>query len=307
MLRFQLKRLLKWLVCSPVANWLIRLLRSPLKALLSEANVIRIPVVGEITASVPGGSSFVMINDGDDRIATRIYWLGLESYEDYSLSIFRSLAQRSRTLLDIGANSGVFALTAVASNPDATVFAFEPVPAIYACLKRNAERNDPSRLKVFHLALSDTDGELPLYVPRGFQTFPLTSSVAAGFRDDCDIIAVPSARLSTFASAQGMGGIDLIKLDTESTEHLVIRGGLTVIERDLPIMICEVQPGESGTLLHRLLDPLGYKYFWITGKGLIPEEQIVGDPTLVDSNYLFVPEPRVTEILGICWSVFPVK
>ncbi len=294
--KYRIKRLLKWLVCLLPVNRIIRLLKQPLRTILSDANVARIPIVGAIDIRTRAAGHFVMVNDGDDRIASAVYWLGLDRYESETLSLFCKLAQRSRIVLDIGANSGVFALTAMASNPDADVYAFEPVPSIYNCLRRNAERNDSRRLRTYNLAVTDVNGEMPMYIPRDFQTFPLTSSLAPQFRDNCDTITVTCITLDTFAAEHSLGKIDLIKADTESTEHLVFAGGINTIKSSTPLIICEVNPEANSARLHQLLDPLGYKYFWITDHGLIPKDHIIADPTLKNSNYLFVPENRLPEI-----------
>jgi FkbM family methyltransferase len=290
------KSLLKKFVCLSVVNWVIRLLRLPLRATLSCSNVVRIPIVGEVTAGNSADGQFVIVSDGDDRIAAEIFWLGLDSYETATLSLFRKLALVSNVIFDIGANTGIFALTAATANPSAAVYAFEPVPAIFASLDRNAKRNDQGRLRTFPLAVCDRDGELSMFVPRGFQTFPLTSSIVSGFRDDCDTITVSAARLDTFITRLGIGGIDLLKIDTEATEHLVIQGGLESIASSHPLIVCEVLPEGNEPKLQALLDPLGYKYYWITGNGLIEKERIAGDPTLVNSNYLFVPDARMSNV-----------
>jgi hypothetical protein len=45
---------------------------------------------------------------------------------------------------------------------------------------------------------------------------------------------------------------------------------------------------------------MGYAYFLITADGLVPQENIVSDPTGKYANYLFVPEDRIaTLLLGV--------
>ena len=301
LIKYQLKSFLKRFLCLRTVNRMIRLLSGPIRGVMSKANYIRLPIVGEITAMMPGGGQFIMVNDGDDRLATEIFWVGLESYESQTLSLFVRLALRSRTVLDVGANTGIFALAAISSNTEVMAYAFEPVPSIYAHLERNAARNAPARMKTFKLALSDFDREVPLYVPYGGQTLPTTASFVERFReeDKCNSVMVDVARLDSFAATHHLKGIDLIKIDTEATEHLVIKGGSSTIAQSKPLIFCEVLPRGHEGQLHQLLDPLGYKYFWITDRGLIAKDQIVGDPTLANANYLFVPEGRVTDILNL--------
>ena len=103
-------------------------------------------------------------------------------------------------------------------------------------------------------------------------------------------------KLDTFVRDCSIEKIDLMKLDTESTEHLVIEGGYQAIKRSRPLVVCEVQPTSNQSKIHQLLDPLEYRYFWITDQGLIRKDLIVGDPRFLDSNYLFIPQERTAEL-----------
>lgn len=59
------------------------------------------------------------------------------------------------TVFDVGANIGVFALWAYQlCRQNVNVYAFEPIPAIFEILQRNAQRFDPERLKVFPYGLA---------------------------------------------------------------------------------------------------------------------------------------------------------
>jgi len=60
------------------------------------------------------------------------------------------------TVFDVGANIGLFTLRAYElCNKNVNVYAFEPIPAIFEVLHRNAQRFDPEKLKVFPYGLSD--------------------------------------------------------------------------------------------------------------------------------------------------------
>ena len=54
------------------------------------------------------------------------------------------------TVLDVGANIGLFTLWSYQQcHKNVTVYAFEPIPAIFDVLSRNAQRFDPEKLRVF--------------------------------------------------------------------------------------------------------------------------------------------------------------
>jgi hypothetical protein len=72
----------------------------------------------------------------------------------------------------------------------------------------------------------------------------------------------------------------------------VIEGGIETIKRDHPIIICEVLQGFTERDIHELLDPIGYEYYWLSDRGPIKKETIVGhsDKGL---NYLFSTHRKI--------------
>lgn len=59
------------------------------------------------------------------------------------------------TVFDVGANIGLFALHVYqVCRKNVSIYAFEPIPAIFDVLQRNAERFDPENIKVFLCGLS---------------------------------------------------------------------------------------------------------------------------------------------------------
>src|SRR4051812_11652609 len=61
-------------------------------------------------------------------------------------------------VLDVGANIGLFGIRAVQRFPGVRVFAFEPIPEIYAVLARNAERFGEGRLVTLPVGIADKPG-----------------------------------------------------------------------------------------------------------------------------------------------------
>jgi len=59
------------------------------------------------------------------------------------------------TVFDVGANIGLFTLQVYQlCRKNVSIYAFEPIPAIFDVLHRNAERFDPEKIKVFPCGLS---------------------------------------------------------------------------------------------------------------------------------------------------------
>lgn len=255
----------------------------------------RLPVVGTFTTTGFDGCTVKLQSGGRDSIASRLFWRGLEGFEPESLGPFYKLARASDGVLDIGANTGIYALVGAAGNPGATVIAFEPVPEIFEYLSRNAELNRFSGLRVERLALGDSDGEIEFYVPAGI-TLATGGSAAAGFREAGQTLRVRCTTLDDYLGHHGHPQIDLIKMDTEATEPAVLDGASGTITRCRPVIVCEVLRGRTEAALQTRLERQNYLFLHMTDEGLVQRRSIQGDATYQFKNFLFVPAEKLEQV-----------
>jgi hypothetical protein len=67
--------------------------------------------------------------------------------------------------------------------------------------------------------------------------------------------------LDEYAARQGIDRVDLVKIDTESTEPSVLRGMRAILEKSRPHLIIEVLPNwNTMPELEAILAPLGYRH-----------------------------------------------
>jgi FkbM family methyltransferase len=78
-------------------------------------------------------------------------------------------------VFDVGANIGLFGVRAVQRHAGLRVFAFEPVPAIFAVLKRNAARFGDGRLVAVQCGLSRESGQI------GIDYFPNSPALSTAY------------------------------------------------------------------------------------------------------------------------------
>jgi len=96
---------------------------------------------GPIRVEVEPGKSFTMMHHGFE-VENDIFWAGLfGGWEKTSLRLWHQLCAEADVILDVGANTGVYALLSKTTNPHAKVFAFEPVERIFSKLAANVELN----------------------------------------------------------------------------------------------------------------------------------------------------------------------
>jgi FkbM family methyltransferase len=230
---------------------------------------------------------------GDDWIPNQIFWRGLKGYEPEAVPLFLRLARDARVIVDVGAYIGLYALAAALTNPVGRVVAFEPLPPVYERLLANVAENGAARVECVPAAVGAQPGTAELFRVAA-PGLPSSSSLSFEFMQGYDALVpspVPVVTLDAFCHERGIDRVDLIKIDTESTEPAVLRGMPNILARDRPAILCEVLPGHGVELeLEAILRPLGYSFHLLQEQGPTRMQSIVADP--VWHNYLFtVGEP----------------
>ena len=157
----------------------------------------------------------------------------LQHYEPEVVAAMNRYTRPGMTVVDIGANIGAHALRfARLTGPAGKVVAFEPTDFAYAKLTRNVSLNDMPQVTTVKLALSDATREP--------QQIDLRSSWRTDNSRNDGMSTVGFDRLDDWAERNGLGRIDVIKVDVEGNEFPLIMGAYETIKRDLPVMLMEV-------------------------------------------------------------------
>jgi FkbM family methyltransferase len=146
--------------------------------------------------------------------------------------VCRKLLRPGDTVIDIGANLGLVALTAAALVGErGLVHAFEPQPEFVNLLRRSARVNAFRHLRIHGVALGMEDGELELFVPRwNAGRASLVRREASGGRG----MVVPVRDAGTYLNALGFGPIRLLKIDVEGYEPYVINAAANFLSAHPP-------------------------------------------------------------------------
>ncbi len=279
---------------SPLNTLLTTTVRTGLRRLgqAPPDNLVRyLPRVGVVEATLPNGARLRMWSKGDDDVATAVFWRGWAGFEPETSPTFYELAGSSRLTVDVGAHVGYFSVLAALANAKGEVHAFEPLPPVHSRLERNVALNGLSNVKIHQLALGREGARADFFhVPH---SIPSSSSLSRAFMESIvepDRLVASPVEVSTFdafAEEHGLTGIDLVKIDTESTEHEVLAGMTETLERDRPAIVCEILPGGPGEAVEDILRPFGYRYLLLTGTGPVPREHV--EPHSKWRNFLFQP------------------
>ena len=297
---FTIKELIRPVISHRLVNLIAIFIFRLIQPVIPDSLLVRIPINGVVTCALAGSKKLSLFSEADDPIVSGLCFRGLDGYEPESIHLFRTFASSAEVIMDIGANTGIYALVAAAENPSSKVYAFEPVPRIYQRLEKNRSLNKASNLQLSQSVIANFNGNTTLYIPIG--KMPTSSSIVKGHRRAEQKIEVRTTTLDTYVELENILKVDLMKIDTEATEQWVLEGGIKMIERDRPAIVCEVLKTDTGRAIQNILDKLGYLYFWITADGLIKRSNIQGDPEFKYLNYLFIQPDRIPVIESLIIS-----
>ena len=182
--------------------------------------------------------------------------------------------------LDIGAYVGFYTqrLSQLAG-PSGEVWAFEPVPETFAVLSYAVRTLSLNNVRVFNLALSDSDGQAVMEIPtyrHGGESLYDARIVPTRSRPDLRAIPIQRRTLDSMLSGNGAPprAVRFMKLDVEFHELQTICGAIDTIRRDHPVILMELlrtsDPSNSRSKLLNLLAVEGYKAFRCADRKFVP-------------------------------------
>jgi FkbM family methyltransferase len=139
------------------------------------------------------------------------------------------------TIIDVGANIGMFTMYLLTNLESPNVYAFEPVPDTFEALRRNIERYPRANVHIYNTGLgASVDSSMAMtFFPNmtGNSTaYPDTKAaqreiLSKAFTSEellliytGEEITVPITTLSSFIRKNALDRIDLLKIDTEGCE-----------------------------------------------------------------------------------------
>lgn len=185
---------------------------------------------------------------------------GLAGYEPETLAVWLAALQLAGegAALDIGANMGLFSLLA-AARTSRKIIAFEPTPVLAETVRSIGEDNH-LHIDIEQLALGRQRGLAELHLSSASDA---SNSLASGFRKAQGSLTVRVETLDGYC-ARAATTPAVLKIDTETTEADVLCGGLEVIKKARPWIICELLPGHREGEIPEVLKDTGYRYIHIT-------------------------------------------
>lgn len=183
-------------------------------------------ILTEDTAIVLHGTTYyVGVTSQETALFREIY--DERSYDE----VVDFIPRAGWTVLDIGANIGIFAIQQ--AQRGARIHAFEPNPDCFRRLAKAVAANKlEGKISIYNLAVAASPGSGTMIVPDGFTPGGSIVSVEDAALSEGPVFPVTS--LDHFIPTSGISRIDLLKIDTEGAEVEILRGStqtLTVVDR----------------------------------------------------------------------------
>tara|TARA_B110000977_G_scaffold182612_1_gene244412 strand:- start:1911 stop:2948 length:1038 start_codon:yes stop_codon:yes gene_type:complete len=181
---------------------------------------------------------YMALLGNDDGVALRFYNTGY--YEKFTTALWTKFSSRSRTILDIGAHTGSYSISARIANPSSKVISFEPHYLNFARLALNLRANGYDPYDIYMIAASDSNQNVYFQVPRGDAYHSSGGSVSnVGSNITNDGYWVNAVSIDDFLQGHTKNTVDLIKIDVEGYELNVLKGMSQMISEMKPTIFFE--------------------------------------------------------------------
>ncbi len=187
-------------------------------------------------------------------------------YENGELDLFEKLLRPGMTVVDIGANIGLYtALAAKGVGPTGRVLALEPDPESFAFLRRTIAENGFENVEPFQVAASAAAGDAELYSnPDNRGDSRLYADPLLGDKP----LQVRTTTVDELLGSRNLRSVDVLKIDTQGAEGLVLAGAretlanspnLTILMEFWPYGLART--GSRADVLLALLRESGFQIF----------------------------------------------
>ncbi|MCJ8291431.1 MAG: FkbM family methyltransferase [Crocinitomicaceae bacterium] len=211
-----------------------------------------------------------LLNHYGGTIENETFWKGLfKTWESDTGWIWMELCGFSTSILDIGANTGIYSMVAKTINQKAKVYAFEPSNHTFKKLVANNEKNKFD-ISCEQIALSNFSGKQTFFdVPDSNQTSASLSPEKLKNWDEytgeiCEY-EVETMKISDYIERNGIEHLDLIKMDIEMHEPEAIEGLGEYLLKFKPIVVIEVISEKVAADLNALIDLNEHVIFHLKG------------------------------------------
>ena len=213
--------------------------------------------------------------------------------EEPELRVVRNLVKPGDSVIDIGANIGVYTkILSELVGSDGHVYSIEPFPPTFEMLCYIVKKLHLDNVEPINVAVSDSEAVVTMVIPydsSGAETHYRASIIKDNVNTENEIANIQAITIdSRFLNVSG--AISFIKCDVEGHELACIEGATKFLARFQPAWLIEVsgEPDDTDSAAHcvfKILKDQDYSAWWQDGSKL--RKRCPGDKS---TNYFFLKD-----------------
>ena len=179
------------------------------------------------------------------------------------IEFWRSYLQPGMTVIDVGANVGVYTFSAAEKvGKTGKVIAVEPFSLCVECLEKTCEINQFSWVTIYGGAASSSNGKIKLLLNPANELNQVVFDGLENANYD-NFQEIPCFTLDSIVEKENLEKIDFLKLDAEGHEMEILAGSQELIKTFSPVILYENIAGssEANLQLSAYLVDIGYEIF----------------------------------------------
>ena len=213
------------------------------------------------------------------------------------LRVVRYLVKSGDTVIDIGANIGVYSkILSELVGPDGHIYSIEPFPSTFEILCYNVRKLHLDNVEPINVAISDSQGVVTMAIPydsSGAETH-YRASIATDYAEKGKTKETNiKATTIDYRFLSASETISFIKCDVEGHELACIKGAVKFLTQSQAAWFIEVsgEPDDTDSAAHyvfKILKDQDYSAWWYNGSKL--RKRRPGDKS---TNYFFLKDNHV--------------
>jgi FkbM family methyltransferase len=168
------------------------------------------------------------------------FWTG-RNFEKHEVEFILRVLEPRMIFFDVGANVGLFTVSAAKKIGGKGVFAFEPCSSTNGLLKQNLQLNHLADVNIAQIALGESIGDGVLQVnARGKDGL---NTLGKASHPESKVVGLENVRITTvdvFMKDHNVPRVDVMKVDIEGAELMMFHGARDLLKRvDAPLILYE--------------------------------------------------------------------
>jgi FkbM family methyltransferase len=187
--------------------------------------------------------------------------IGQQDWFEDEMEFWRGWIKQGMTVIDVGANAGVYAFSAANKVGDSgLVLAIEPFSKCVEYLKETCKINNLTQVKVIAAAASDRQGIIKLGISSASE---LNQIITDQESINTEFEEAVSITLDSLVESESLQSVDILKVDAEGHEISVFKGSEYILDRFSPTIMYENLSGTQSNSLPvaEFLTAKGYMLF----------------------------------------------